>query len=288
MKDTLLNLILGIRINDIFDILITTFIIYKFIGLIRETRAQQLVKGLLLIFAAYFISGFFDLNTINWILKGAFTFGVFALVVIFQPEIRRALEIMGRSRLGVNRIRQVDVDQAKHAVDEITRIVGDFAETRTGALMVFEKEIGLEDIAETGTILNADVSAQLLGNIFYEGAPLHDGACIIRGDQVYAAGCVLPLTDNKYLNKSLGTRHRAGIGISEKSDALVLIVSEETGIISAAEDGRLRRYLDRKAVEKMLLDIYITPEDESGSFRFNRLLERIGLEGKKEKNHAEH
>ncbi|WP_409336966.1 diadenylate cyclase CdaA [Eubacterium sp. F2] len=275
MKDYILTLISSIRINDVLDILITAFVIYKILGFIKQTRAQQLVKGLLIIIAAYFASALLDLNTINWLLKGLFTFGLFAVVIIFQPELRRGLEFMGRSKFSVGSISQLDSEKAKHIVDEISSAAGEFSQSRTGALIVFEREIALDDVTESGTQLNAEISAQLLGNIFYEGAPLHDGAVIIRGDRIYAAGCVLPLTENKNLNKSLGTRHRAGIGISERSDALVLIVSEETGIISVAEDGRLRRFLDEKDVEKILLGMYLTGKDEDHSFKFSRFLERL-------------
>lgn len=275
MKDYILTLISSIRINDVLDILITAFVIYKILGFIKQTRAQQLVKGLMIIVVAYFLSDFLDLATINWLLKGLFTFGLFAIVVIFQPELRRGLEFMGRSKFAVGPISQVDSERAKHIVDEISSAAGEFSQSRTGALIVFEREIALDDVTESGTQLNAEISAQLLGNIFYEGAPLHDGAVIIRGDQIYAAGCVLPLTENKNLNKSLGTRHRAGIGISERSDALVLIVSEETGIISVAEDGRLRRFLDEKDVEKILLGMYLTGTDEDHSFKFSKILERL-------------
>jgi len=285
MKDYILTLISSIRINDVLDILITAFVIYKILGFIKQTRAQQLVKGLLIIIAAYFASALLDLNTINWLLKGLFTFGLFAVVVIFQPELRRGLEFMGRSKFSVGSISQLDSEKAKHIVDEISSAAGEFSQSRTGALIVFEREIALDDVTESGTQLNAEISAQLLGNIFYEGAPLHDGAVIIRGDRIYAAGCVLPLTENKNLNKSLGTRHRAGIGISERSDALVLIVSEETGIISVAEDGRLRRFLDEKDVEKILLGMYLTGKDEDHSFKFSRLLER--LKKGSDHNHAE-
>ncbi len=275
------NIFSEIGVRDIIDILITAFIIYKLLGFIRETRAQQLVKGLLLLMLAYLLSDFLEFNTIHWILKGVFTFGLFAIVVIFQPELRRGLEFMGRSKLGINSMRGLDYDHAVHVVSEIRNAVSAFSETETGALLVFEREITLEDIVETGTVINADISQQLLGNIFYEGAPLHDGAVLIRGDEIYAAGCVLPLTSDKDLNKDLGTRHRAGIGITENSDALVIIVSEETGIISVAEDGKLTRFLDEDKVDQVLRGIYIDEEQEEKSFLFSKFLERLGLGGKK-------
>lgn len=276
MQEFFSNVVSSIGINDVFDILITAFVMYKILEFIKETRAQQLVKGLLILVVAYFISGLLNLHTIHWILGGAFTIGLFALVVLFQPELRRGLEYMGRSKLSKSRLVEMDKDRAKHVTDEITGAVQTFSATKTGALMVFEQEITLQDIAETGTEINADISAQLLGNLFYEGSPLHDGAVIVRGDKIYAAGCVLPLTENNNLNKSLGTRHRAGIGITENSDALVIIVSEETGIISIAKDGRIKRFLDTKTIEKTLLNLYIPDDSVDKNHMFGRITGKFG------------
>lgn len=269
----------GIGLNDVLDIVIVTFIIYSLLSFIRETRAQQLLKGLVIIIAAYFAADFLKLHTISWILKGTFTIGIFALIVVFQPEIRRALEVMGRTHLTNRGKAAIDKELAKHTVDEIVAAVDSFSKSKTGALLVFEREIALKDIAETGTIINADVSQELLGNLFYLGSPLHDGAAIIKGNKVIAAGCVLPLSENKELNKSLGTRHRAGIGITENSDCLTLIVSEETGVISAAENGKLERFLDKKSVQKILLDLYLS-EDGGQPQTLDRLFDFIG--GKKD------
>lgn len=257
------------------DILIVTFIVYKIFGFIRETRAQQLVKGLFILVLSFFLSEWLNLYALNWLLKGAMTLGVIALVVVFQPELRRALEYVGRSKIMKAPFGQLDKEKAKKVTDEFVRAVGSFSSTRTGALIILEREIALNDIAETGTEINADISAQLLGNIFYEGAPLHDGAVIIRGDEIFAAGCVLPLTGNKNLNKSLGTRHRAGIGITENSDAIAIIVSEETGIISMAIDGKLTRFLDTKTVEKTLLNLYLAGDDNNSS-KFRKIIDTIG------------
>ncbi|MFR7989696.1 MAG: diadenylate cyclase CdaA [Anaerovoracaceae bacterium] len=269
------NIFSSIGINDIFDILIISFIVYKILGFIQETRAQQLVKGLLMLVAAFFLSDVLNLYALNWILRQTMTLGVIALVVVFQPELRRGLEYVGRSKIVKAPFGQLDKEKAKNITDEFVKAVESFSSTRTGALIILERETSLTDIAETGTVIEADISAQLLGNIFYEGAPLHDGAVIIRGDQIFAAGCVLPLTENKDLNKSLGTRHRAGIGITENSDAIAMIVSEETGIISMAIDGKLTRFLDTKTVEKTLLNLYITDSDDN-SFKFSRIFEKIG------------
>lgn len=277
MKDFFNNIVSSIGLNDIVDILIVSFICYKMIGFIRDTRAQQLVKGMLVLVVTFFLSDILDLYALNWILRGTMSIGIIALVVIFQPELRRGLEYMGRSKIVKAPFGQLDKEKAKALTDEFVKAVDEFSTTKTGALIVLERETALSEFAEAGTVVNADISAQLLGNIFYEGAPLHDGAAIIRGDKIFAAGCVLPLTENKNLNKSLGTRHRAGIGITENSDAISLIVSEETGIISMAVNGKLTRFLDTKTVEKTLLNLYLNGEAaDSGKLKLNRIMNRLG------------
>lgn len=258
----------GIGITDIVDILIVAFVIYKLLGLIKQTRAEQLLKGVLVLVVATFVTDLMNLHTINWLLKGTVALGAVAILVVFQPELRRALEYMGRSQLMKGSFSQMDKEKGKHITAQIIRAIENFSANRVGALMVFEKETSLMDIIETGTVIDAEISDQLLGNIFYEGAPLHDGALIIRQDRAYAAGCVLPLTHDKSISKDLGTRHRAGIGITENSDALVLIVSEETGAISMASEGKLTRFLDIKTVEKMLLNMYWNNEPKKASIAF--------------------
>jgi diadenylate cyclase len=253
------NILSSISIMDVLDIFLVAIIVYRVLGFIKETRAEQLAKGIVLLLVATLLSSILNLYTLHWLLSGVMTVGLVALVVIFQPELRRALEHIGRSRF-VSILGDIDKEEAKKMVGEIVKSVEQMSLSRTGALIVIEKEITLNDIVETGTIIDAVISSELIGNIFYEGAPLHDGALILRGDRLYAAGCVLPLTQNKQLNKELGTRHRAGIGITENSDALVIIVSEETGIISIAQNGGLIRFVDSKKVEKMLLDLYLQDE----------------------------
>ena len=262
MENFLNNILSSIGLNDVLDILIVAFLVYKVLGFIRETRAEQLAKGIVVLVGATLLSNFFDLYTLHWLLSGVMTVGLVALVVIFQPELRRALEHLGRSRF-VNIMNDIDKEDAKRMVTEMVNAVETMSASRTGALMVIEKEITLNDIVETGTVMDARISAEMIGNVFYEGAPLHDGAMIIRGSRLYAAGCVLPLTQNKELSKELGTRHRAGIGITENSDALVIIVSEETGVISMAQNGVLTRFMDGKSIEKILLDMYLQ-EDNKG------------------------
>lgn len=274
------NIISSIGITDVLDILIVAFIVYKVLGFIRETRAEQLAKGLLVLVIITLASKVLHLYTLNWILSGVMTVGLVALVVIFQPELRRALEHLGRSRF-TNVLNGVDKEEAKRMVLEMVEAIESMSSSRTGALIVIEGEITLNDIVETGTVIDANVSAEMIGNIFYEGAPLHDGAMIIRGDRLHAAGCVLPLTQNKQLSKELGTRHRAGIGITENSDAMVIIVSEETGVISIAKNGNLIRFVDVKKIEKALLDLYLDDERKvSLTERINMLL-RGGRNAKK-------
>jgi diadenylate cyclase len=251
------NLLAGIAITDILDILIVAYIFYKVLGFIRDSRAEQLLKGVLVLLAVAFLSDILQLHVLNFIMRGTLAVGVLALIILFQPELRRALERMGRGSLFRIKGDPLDKEKAKDVVAEFVEAAEDMAAERTGALIVFERDTSLTDIIESGTVINADVSAQMIENIFYKGSPLHDGAMIVRGTKLYAAGCVLPLTDNMEIPKSLGTRHRAGIGISEKSDALVLIVSEETGIITLVEDGVLERYLDGKTLEKRLLSLYL-------------------------------
>ncbi len=255
------NIASSVGITDVLDIAIITFLIYKLLGFIRETRAEQLAKGLLLLVVATVASRWLHLYTLHWLLSSLISAGLVAIVVIFQPELRRGLEYIGRSRI-TNVFGEVDKEEAKRIVGQFVEAIDSMSASKTGALIVIEREISLNDIVETGTVIDAQITAQMIGTIFYEGTPLHDGAVIVRGDKLHAAGCVLPLTQNKELNKELGTRHRAGIGITENSDALVIIVSEENGVISIAQNGKLTRFLDGKKIEKKLLSLYFEGETE--------------------------
>ena len=244
--------------------MLVAFLVYTVLGFIRETRAEQLAKGLLVLVIGTAIADLTHLYTVHWILSNVMTVGMIAIVVLFQPELRRALEKLGRAKL-VRFVGDMDKDEAKNMVVEIAKAIEAMSQSKTGALMVIERETTLNDIVETGTVIDAAISAEMIGNIFYEGAPLHDGAMILRGDRLYAAGCVLPLTQNKKLAKELGTRHRAGIGVTETSDALVIIVSEETGVVSLAENGQLTRFIDIKRIEKILLATFLQ-EEQKGIF----------------------
>lgn len=274
MLDNLIELFFSIKLTDVLDIVIVAFLLYKLLEFVRETRAQQLLRGILLIAGAFVLSEVLDLNLLNWLLTELLTVGLIAVVILFQPEIRRALEQIGRRGVLRGQFKDLSKEELYATVHMLVDAVDDFSSTKTGALMAIEQETMLSDIIESGVIVDAEISVRLLGNLFYEGSPLHDGAVIIRGNKIYAASCVLPLTDRASIGKNLGTRHRAGVGLSEVSDAFVIIVSEETGAISVAQNGSLRRFLDLKTLEKMLLDIYITPGQEKN------IIER--LFGKKE------
>ena len=273
MLESLTGIFMSIKITDVIDIVVVAFLIYELLNFIRETRAQQLFRGILLILAIAVLSAVLDLSLLNWLLTRLVTVGLIAVVILFQPEIRRGLEQIGRHGFLRGRILDISKEEAYQTVNIIVDAVDEFSSTRTGALMVIERETMLSDIIETGVVVDAVVSTRLLGNLFYEGSPLHDGAVIIRGDRIYAASCVLPLTNRTNIGKNLGTRHRAGLGLSEVSDAFVIIVSEETGAISVAQNGAMKRFLDLKTLEKLLLDIYIEPE--GGNF-FSRLFKRGG------------
>ncbi len=245
----------SISMATIFDILIMSFIIYKILGFIKESRAGQLVKGLLLIIAATVLSDWFKLYTLNWILDEAMTIGILALVILFQPELRRGLEQVGRTNI-TSSIKTITEGEGKQIIEELLLALDSMSSKKIGALIVIERVTALDDIANTGTFLDAKITAQLLENLFYSGSPLHDGAVIFRGTKILSAGCVLPLTENPDLPKELGTRHRAGIGITENSDAVAIMVSEETGGISITDDGNIKRKLSLAQVEKELASLF--------------------------------
>jgi len=242
-----------LKLTDLIDILLIAFIVYQLLKLIKETRAMQLVKGILILFLALEISSWLHLNTLNYLLRSAMQVGMFAIVVIFQPELRSLLEKMGRTKVGkIINIATGASDNQEYTIREIVRAVLNLSDTKTGALIVIERETKLGDVIGTGTLIDAEVSSALLENLFVPKTPLHDGAVIIRGDRIHTAGCFLPLTSNEHLSRELGTRHRAALGISEASDALVIISSEETGKISIAVNGSLTRNLNKDSLTAAL------------------------------------
>lgn len=255
-------------IRHIVDILVVAFLLYQLFLLIRKTRAEQVLKGLAFIFFIYFITRGLKLNTIAWILENTINFGITAGIIVFHPEIRRALEQIGRGKIFDKSILlKEDGRDMDFIVDSIIISVSNMAKTKTGALLVIENNTGLNEIIETGVTIDARLTHEIIENIFVPNSPLHDGAVVIRDDRIAAAGCFLPLSENPNLSKQLGTRHRAALGISESSDAVTIIVSEETGVISVANGGRLTRYLDSDALRKILETIYLK-EKEFRAFSF--------------------
>ncbi|MDO4593760.1 MAG: diadenylate cyclase CdaA [Tissierellia bacterium] len=255
------NLLSTILITDIIDILLIAIIIYRLIILLKETRAEQVLKGLIIVLIATKVSEIFNLYTINWLLSNFLTVGLVFIIVVFQPEIRRAFEKIGRSNAFFSYFSESDTN-TPNTVDEIVRAMSSLSRQKIGALVVIERQVGLNDIAESGTAIKGNVSSELLINIFIPNTPLHDGAVIIKNDTIKAAACFLPLTSDNTLSKELGTRHRAAIGISERSDCLVVVVSEETGTISCVEQGRISRHFDEDTLKEKLLSVY-NPQDPS-------------------------
>lgn len=257
---SILSIIKTIQLRDIVDILAIALLIFGLFKLIQETRAVQLLKGVIMLLIVYFLSSLFGLVMLSSLLRTFFEAAVVVIAIIFQPEIRKALEQMGRNNTYKKYIKIFTKhhkgDEWKKAVEKSIVDAADtavlFSRSKTGALLVFERETMLSDIAATGTIIDAETSVALFGNIFFNKAPLHDGASIIRDGKLFAAGCILPLTSNRNVDINLGTRHRAGLGISEQSDAVVLIVSEETGVISLAVNGILLREFTREELIKKL------------------------------------
>lgn len=264
--EQVLELFRNISIRDVADMVIVAFVFYKLYMLIRETRAEQLIKGILVLLIATPLSGWLQLHVINWILKNTMTVGFIALLIVFQPELRRALEYIGRTKFLTKSIVDIEEEEIKNTVGELVDAVGSLSRQKIGALIVIERETGLSEVVETGTQIGGRISSGLLINIFIPNTPLHDGAVVIRKSQILAAGCLLPLTDNPNISKALGTRHRAAIGITERSDSMVVIVSEETGVISVAENGKLKRFLDTKKLSDILLQSYKAEENRQWQF----------------------
>jgi len=251
---------------DTLDIAIVAYVLYRLFLLIRGTRAIQLVKGLMVLFAAGVVARWLELTTVVYILGYAQMALIVAVPVVFQPELRRALEQLGRGKLFAPTLSLPETEMDE-VMDEVVAACDVLGRNKIGAIIVLERETGLKDIAETGTAVEGLVSAPFLINIFVPNAPLHDGAAIIRGNRVAAAGCFLPLPEAPDLDRELGTRHRAAMGMSEQSDAVVIVVSEETGSISLANGGRLIRQLDRTTLREMLDGLMKTESSQTGGFR---------------------
>ena len=274
------------KLADLLDIVIIAFLIYQLLGIINRTRAGQLAKGALLVLAVYLVANVLNMRTVTWLLNSLLQVGLLTLVVLFQPEIRRALERMGQTDQWAGKLFNIKgryndpsfKGAWRSAIIAICDAAERFSETKTGALIVLERNTNLSEIVRTGTPVNSAVNLEVLGTIFYEGTPLHDGAAIIEDGRIKAAGCVLPLSNNLDMGKDMGTRHRAGLGMSENSDAIVVVVSEETGIISLAKNGVLIRRLDRQNLFNLLQEEVVPPEEteEDNESVLKKLLRKGG------------
>lgn len=269
----MVSIAMNFQFKDAVDIIIVAFLIYGVVKLVRETRAGQLVKGLFLLVILFIISSYFNLVMVSRVLAYFFQFAFVAILIVFQPEIRKALEQVGRNNVGqsiaavvTGRDRSYDRAQIRKAINAVVDGVGILQQLKMGALIVFERKTKLGDIIETGTQINCEPSGQIVGNIFFNKAPLHDGAMIIRDGMIHAAGCILPLTKNTSVSAELGTRHRAALGDSEESDAVVVVVSEETGQISVAVNGVLARRFTRDTLRDVL-EGYLIPQEEASTVR---------------------
>ena len=281
------NVFRSITVSDIIDIVILTYLIYHGIKIIRETRAQQLVKGILFLVAFYVIAVALKLQTMRYILKLCFQWGILAIIILFQPEFRRILEKVGRTNLspsqlfGGNNDDEDETTRILDCIDSVCEASQNLSATKTGALIIFERTTKLGEQIATGTVLNCTPSAAVFGNLFFPNTPLHDGAVIIRDGSILAAGCFLPKPQKEELiAKQLGSRHRAAIGMSENSDAIVIVVSEETGTISVAENGELTRGYSRESLRRMLIQRLI-PEQSADTAKDTSLAGRVMSRWKK-------
>ena len=277
------NLIATIGFWDVVDILVVAAIIYLVLVFVRRNNSHNVVRGIVILLAVFALANLLNLKMVTFLLQRTLELGLLALGIIFQPELRRLLERMGS---GIGRSRYTFGSVVDMAVAQTALACKDMAESRTGALIIFERSINLNDIINTGTMINSDVTAELIKNLFYDKAPLHDGAIIIRDGRIIAAGCVLPLTKSTNLSKDLGMRHRAGIGLSEQSDAIVVIVSEEAGAVSIAMNGTLKRHLDNETFEKILRNELVSDEKAEDN-SITAVLKKIFKPKKKEQSDEE-
>ncbi len=275
------------RLFDILDIVVVAWFIYKAIEFLRETRAGQLVKGLVVLLVVYLFAEWFELAVLRWLLSAVVSSAIVALAVIFQPELRRALERVGQVRLSRGSMLDEEEQKISECIDKVCKAVGSMQENKIGALIVFERKTQLGEVINTGTVIDAEPSVEIVGNVFFPKSPLHDGAMIVRNGRIYAAGCILPLTQGNTLSSQLGTRHRAAIGMTENSDAVVLVVSEETGNISIARNGSITRNFTGPSACSELKSILI---EEDVTERDNKLIgafKNIFSIGNKSKNNQE-
>jgi len=267
----------SIRPWDILDILIIAFLIFRILSFMQKTSASSVIKGLLLILAIAGLANLVNLNILSYLLRQVMQLGILVIVVLFQPEIRKMFERMGATRLNTLFRRKGKQEIIENALNQIVTACYAMSKNDQGAIIVFEREVGLNDFAVTGVNIDADVSSELIQNIFFQNSPLHDGALIIRENRILAASCMLPLSTNYSLSKELGMRHRAGVGLSERSDAVVIIVSEETGSISIAIDGMLKRNLDEDTFEKLLWGEALVNYERRSKSRKRKLKDKVNV-----------
>ncbi|MFD2114520.1 diadenylate cyclase CdaA [Paenibacillus yanchengensis] len=253
-------------IKDAIDIAIVTFIIYKILVLVKGTRAVQLLRGIIVLVATWAISMWFNLYTLKWLMNQMFTLGILAIIIIFQPELRRVLEQLGRGNIFSRSSLSIERQDLNYQIDELIKAIQFMSSRKIGALIVFERQTGISEMIESGVRMESKISAELLMNIFTPNSPLHDGAVIIRGNQIMAAGCYLPLSENPFISKELGTRHRAAIGVTEVSDALAVIVSEETGQLSLTMNGMIVRDINKESLISKLFE-ELLPKSSNSSKR---------------------
>jgi len=266
-----------IRIWDIIDILIIAFLIYRILSFMQKTSASSVIKGLLLILAVTSISNLFNMNILSYLLRQILQMGVILIVVLFQPEIRKMFERMGTTRLNTLFRKRGKYESIEAALNQIVAASNDMSKNKQGAIIVIERKVGLNDFAVTGVDIDANVTTELILNIFFHNSPLHDGALIIRDDRMLAAACMLPLSTNYSLSTDLGMRHRAGVGLSERSDAVVIIVSEQTGAISVAIEGMLKRNLDNDTFKKLLWNEVMASYDNKDKTKSRKLKEKANV-----------
>lgn len=276
------NYLLLIRVSDVLDIVIIAFLVYNLLRMVKSTRAENILKGVVAFLLVLWMVDILQLNTIAYIMKNLVQVGILAIIILFQPEIRQILEKVGSRNIKLLRVFNDPKQQSEleTAIDQTVIACSEMSQSKTGVLIVFERDIHLDDMVRSGTTLDAAVSSELLKNIFFVKAPMHDGAVIIRHGRILGAGCMLPLSKNVNLSRDLGMRHRAGIGMSENSDAVVVIVSEETGSISVAIGGMLKRHLKPETLSKLLRNELMPPEDEAEEKPRRTLAERLTFKRK--------
>lgn len=283
------NYLLLIRVSDVLDIVIIAFLVYNLLRMVKSTRAENILKGVVAFLLVLWMVDILQLNTIAYIMKNLVQVGILAIIILFQPEIRQILEKVGSRNIKLLRVFNDPKQQSEleTAIDQTVIACSEMSQSKTGVLIVFERDIHLDDMVRSGTTLDAAVSSELLKNIFFVKAPMHDGAVIIRHGRILGAGCMLPLSKNVNLSRDLGMRHRAGIGMSENSDAVVVIVSEETGSISVAIGGMLKRHLKPETLSKLLRNELMPQEDEAEGKPRRTLAERLTFKRKGEGDDVE-